>query len=82
MKILVVDDERAIRFSLAELLESEGHDVREAEHPPASLAALELRAFLLLYPDHDVAIATLANGPADFGDEAVARIAEPFLSRR
>jgi CheY-like chemotaxis protein len=25
VKILVVDDERAIRFSLAELLESEGH---------------------------------------------------------
>ncbi|HEX2091229.1 MAG TPA: sigma-54 dependent transcriptional regulator [Longimicrobiaceae bacterium] len=41
MRILVVDDERAIRFSLAELLESEGHAVREAEHAPAALAALE-----------------------------------------
>ncbi|HEX8674295.1 MAG TPA: response regulator, partial [Longimicrobium sp.] len=41
MKILVVDDERSIRFSLAELLEEEGHEVREAEHAPAALAALE-----------------------------------------
>ena len=41
MKILVVDDERAIRFSLVELLESDGHEVREAEHAPAALAALD-----------------------------------------
>ena len=41
MRILVVDDERAIRFSLAELLESDGHEVREAEHAPAALAALD-----------------------------------------
>jgi DNA-binding NtrC family response regulator len=41
MRILVVDDERAIRFSLAELLEAEGHEVREAAHAPAALAALE-----------------------------------------
>ncbi|HEV2734014.1 MAG TPA: response regulator, partial [Longimicrobiaceae bacterium] len=41
MRILVVDDERAIRFSLAELLEAEGHEVREAEHAPAALAMLE-----------------------------------------
>jgi CubicO group peptidase (beta-lactamase class C family)/signal transduction histidine kinase len=42
----------------------------------------QLRAFLLLYPDHGVAIAVLANGPADFAEDAVARIAEPFLARR
>jgi DNA-binding NtrC family response regulator len=41
MRILVVDDERSIRFSLTELLEDEGHEVREAEHAPAALAALE-----------------------------------------
>ncbi|MBA4157218.1 MAG: sigma-54-dependent Fis family transcriptional regulator [Gemmatimonadetes bacterium] len=41
MRILVVDDERTIRFSLAELLESDGHVVREAEHAPAALASLE-----------------------------------------
>jgi len=37
----VVDDERTIRFSLVELLESDGHEVREAEHGPAALGALE-----------------------------------------
>ena len=41
MRILVVDDERSIRFSLAELLESDGHEVREAEHAPAALAMLD-----------------------------------------
>jgi DNA-binding NtrC family response regulator len=41
MRILIVDDERAIRFSLRELLESDGHAVREAEHAPAALAALD-----------------------------------------
>ena len=41
MKILVVDDEASIRFSLVELLESAGHDVREAEHAPAALRLLE-----------------------------------------
>jgi DNA-binding NtrC family response regulator len=41
MRILVVDDERAIRFSLGELLGSDGHAVREAEHAPAALSLLE-----------------------------------------
>jgi DNA-binding NtrC family response regulator len=41
VKILVVDDEPSIRFSLAELLEEEGHDVREAPHAPAALAMLD-----------------------------------------
>jgi two-component system, NtrC family, response regulator HydG len=41
MKILVVDDEPSIRFSLRELLEEDGHAVREAEHAPAALGALE-----------------------------------------
>jgi DNA-binding NtrC family response regulator len=41
VRILVVDDEPAIRFSLVELLEADGHDVRAAEHAPAALATLE-----------------------------------------
>jgi DNA-binding NtrC family response regulator len=41
VRILVVDDEPAVRFALAELLTDAGHDVREAEHAPAALAALE-----------------------------------------
>jgi DNA-binding NtrC family response regulator len=39
MKILIVDDEAAIRFTLSELLSE--HDVRTAEHAPAALASLE-----------------------------------------
>jgi serine beta-lactamase-like protein LACTB len=42
----------------------------------------DLRAFLLVYPDHDLVIAVLANGPADFAEEAVGRIAEPWLAAR
>jgi DNA-binding NtrC family response regulator len=41
MRILVVDDEEAIRLALGELLGSEGHDVREAGTGDAALAALE-----------------------------------------
>ena len=41
MNILIVDDEPAIRFSLRELLEDDGYDVREAPHAPAALSALE-----------------------------------------
>ena len=41
MKIIVVDDEPAIRFALAELLGDGGHAVRAAEHAPAALAMLE-----------------------------------------
>jgi two-component system, NtrC family, response regulator HydG len=41
VKILVVDDETAVRFALTELLSEAGHEVREAEHAPAALASLE-----------------------------------------
>ena len=41
MRILVVDDEEAIRLALGELLRSEGHDVREAEAGDMALAALD-----------------------------------------
>jgi DNA-binding NtrC family response regulator len=50
MRILVVDDERSIRFSLTELL-GEEHDVVEAEHAPGALALLETRAFDLVISD-------------------------------
>ena len=39
----------------------------------------DLRAFLLVYPDHDVVVALLANGPADFAEAEAARLAAPFL---
>jgi two-component system, NtrC family, response regulator HydG len=41
MRILVADDEPAVRFALSELLGDAGHDVRVAEHAPAALAALD-----------------------------------------
>jgi DNA-binding NtrC family response regulator len=42
VRILVVDDERAIRFSLVELLQDDGHEVREAEQAPADLVLSDL----------------------------------------
>lgn len=39
------------------------------------------RAFLLVYPDEGVSVAVLMNGPGEFAEEAVGRIAEPFLRR-
>ena len=41
MKILVVDDEEAIRVSLGGLLGRKGYDVRLAEHAPEALELLE-----------------------------------------
>src|SRR5688572_27016006 len=52
MRILVVDDEPAIRFALADLLASEGHEVAEAEHAPAALALAEARPFDLVLTDY------------------------------
>ena len=49
MKILVVDDEPAIRFTLSELLRDD--DVRTAEHAPAALASLEGAAADLVISD-------------------------------
>ena len=51
MRILVVDDEPAIRFSLSELLGADGHDVTVAEHAPAALALLEAQPFDLILSD-------------------------------
>ena len=51
MRVLVVDDEAAIRFSVSELLTDAGHAVRTAEHAPAALAALEGEAADLLISD-------------------------------
>ena len=51
MRILVVDDEPSIRFSLSELLGADGHDVTVAEHAPAALALLEAEPFDLVLSD-------------------------------
>ena len=50
MRILVVDDEPSIRFSLNELLADE-HEVTAAEHAPAALSILEERSADLIISD-------------------------------
>jgi DNA-binding NtrC family response regulator len=50
MRILIVDDERSIRFSLTELLGDE-YEVVDAEHAPAALALMEETAFDLVISD-------------------------------
>jgi two-component system, NtrC family, nitrogen regulation response regulator NtrX len=50
-KILVVDDEKAIRSALKEILEYEGHEVREAEDGPSGLKLFEKEAFDLIFSD-------------------------------
>jgi two-component system, NtrC family, response regulator HydG len=51
MRILVVDDEPAIRLALTELVEADGHEVRAVEHAPAALAALEEAGWDLVLSD-------------------------------
>ena len=41
MKILIVDDERAIRNSLKEILGDEGYEVDVAEDGPSALAKVD-----------------------------------------
>jgi DNA-binding NtrC family response regulator len=50
MRILIVDDEASIRFSITEVL-SEEHEVMEAPHAPAALELLETIQFDLLISD-------------------------------
>ena len=50
MRILIVDDEPSIRFSLNELL-GDDHEVTAAEHAPAALAKLEEASFDLVISD-------------------------------
>jgi two-component system, NtrC family, response regulator HydG len=51
MRIVVVDDEPTVLFALTELLSEAGHDVREADHAPAALAALDGEAADLVISD-------------------------------
>ena len=51
MRILLVDDEPAIRFALCELLEADGHAVRAAEHALAALALLDAEPAELVIAD-------------------------------
>jgi DNA-binding NtrC family response regulator len=51
MRILVVEDEPTIRFSLVELLEADGAAVRAVENAPAALAMLEAEPADLIISD-------------------------------
>jgi DNA-binding NtrC family response regulator len=51
VKVLVVDDEAAVRFSLREILQAAGHDVREAEDGLTALATLEAAPVDLVISD-------------------------------
>jgi DNA-binding NtrC family response regulator len=66
MRILIVDDESSIRFSLSELL-GEDYDVATAEHAPAALALLDDQSF-------DVIISDL-NMPAMSGMQLLEEVA-------
>ena len=51
MKILIVDDERAIRNSLKEILGDEGYDVDVAEDGPSALAKVDKERFDVIFCD-------------------------------
>ncbi|MGH7572622.1 MAG: sigma-54-dependent transcriptional regulator [Gemmatimonadota bacterium] len=51
MRILIVDDEAGVRFSLREILEAAAHEVREAEDGLAAFAALEAAPVDLVISD-------------------------------
>ena len=51
MKILVIDDERAIRNSLAEILTDEGYDVEVAEDGAVGLAKAESEKYSVIFCD-------------------------------
>ena len=51
MKILIVDDERAIRNSLSEILTDEGYAVDVAEDGAAALVKVEKEKFDLIFCD-------------------------------
>ena len=51
MKILIVDDDRAIRNSLGEILMDEGYEVAKAEDGPAALKAVEEDRFDVIFCD-------------------------------
>ncbi|MCI4322394.1 MAG: response regulator [Thermoplasmata archaeon] len=51
MRLLVVDDDPVFREELAELLESDGHQVRSEPSVPAALAALESEEVDLVFTD-------------------------------
>ena len=72
-KILVVDDQRDIRFVMSELLDTLGHEVIEASSAPGALKMLEFERPDLVLLD--------LNMPGMNGAEALARIRRQEATR-
>ncbi|MCQ2182248.1 MAG: sigma-54 dependent transcriptional regulator [Bacteroidales bacterium] len=51
MKVLIIDDERAIRNSLGDILSDEGYEVEKAEDGASALAILEKEKFDVIFCD-------------------------------
>ena len=51
MKVLIVDDERAIRNSLGEILSDEGYEVESAEDGPSALALVAKEKYDVIFCD-------------------------------
>lgn len=51
MRVLIIDDEEMVRFTLREMLESRGHQVDEAANGLAGIALLRGRAYDLVITD-------------------------------
>ena len=81
MKILIVDDERAIRNSLKEILGDEGYDVDVAEDGPSALAKIDKEKFDVIFCDIKMpgmdGTEVLEKIVADGVDSAVVMISGP-----
>jgi CheY-like chemotaxis protein len=55
-RVLLVDDEAAVRGTLRAVLESQGYDCDEAEHGAAALTILEQQHFDLIITDNKMPI--------------------------
>lgn len=55
-RVLIVDDEAAVRGTLRAVLESQGYDCDEAEHGAAALTRLEQEGFDLIITDNKMPV--------------------------
>ncbi len=55
-RVLLVDDEAAVRGTLRAVLESQGYECDEAEHGAAALALLEQKHFDLIITDNKMPV--------------------------
>ena len=65
MKILVIDDERAIRNSLKEILGDEGHEVDTAENGAAGLELVEKEKYNAIFFSVQTVIVDITRSRTD-----------------